>query len=132
MEVGAAVEAVRGEIAATLRGHNPHDHSAVDGALIALDGTREKSRVGANAMLATSLAVARAAAAGAETFSDAVRIGVEVFTSCATCCRPRTQRADRSRWRLRARPRVERERPRYAGHRDQGTLETIRLAQASG
>jgi enolase len=93
--------------------------------LIALDGTREKSRLGANAMLATSVAVARAAAAdvgaplwrylagerpirlpvplldvlnggvhaanrldfeefmivpaGAETFSDALRIGVEVF-----------------------------------------------------
>lgn len=93
--------------------------------LVGLDGTREKSRLGANAMLATSLAVARAAAAeagaplwryladerpvklpvplldvlnggvhavnrldfeefmivpaGAETFSDSLRIGVEVF-----------------------------------------------------
>jgi enolase len=125
MGVGAAVEAVRGEIAATLRGRDPHDQSVIDRTLIALDGTHEKSRLGANAMLATSLAVARAAAAdagaplwrylagerpvtlpvplldvlnggvhaanrldfeefmiipaGAETFSDALRIGVEVF-----------------------------------------------------
>jgi enolase len=129
MGVGAAVEAVRGEIAATLRGHDPHDQPGVDEVLIALDGTREKARLGANAMLATSLAVARAAAAdegaplwrylsdghpvqlpvqlpvplldvlngglhaanrldfeevmiipaGAGTFSDALRIGVEVF-----------------------------------------------------
>ena len=56
MGVGAAVEAVRGEIAATLRGHDPHDQSGVDGVLIALDGTREKARLGVNAMLATSLA----------------------------------------------------------------------------
>ena len=121
MDVGAAVEAVRGEIAAALRGRDPHDQAGVDGSLLALDGTREKSRLGANAMLATSLAVARAAAAdagvplwrylagerpvplldvlnggvhaanrldfeefmivpaGADTFSDALRIGVEVF-----------------------------------------------------
>ncbi len=115
----------RAEIAGALRGHDPHDHAAVDRTLLALDGTREKWRLGANAMLATSLAVARAAAAesgvplwrhlagersvqlpvplldvlnggvhatnrldfeefmiipaGAETFSEALRVGVEVF-----------------------------------------------------
>ena len=125
MGVGAAVEAVRGQIAVALRGHDPHDQVAVDRVLLALDGTRDKSRLGGNAMLATSLAVARAAAAetgaplwrylagerpirlpvplfdvpnggvhatnrldfeefmivpaGAESFSDALRIGVEVF-----------------------------------------------------
>jgi enolase len=125
MGVGAAVEAVRGPIAIALRGRDPHDQAAIDRALLALDGTSDKSHLGANAMLATSLAVARAAAtevgvplwrylagersiqmpvplldvlnggvhatnrldfeefmivpAGAETFSDALRIGVEVF-----------------------------------------------------
>ena len=125
MGVGAAVEAVREQIAVALRGHDPHDQAAVDRTLLALDGTPDKSRLGANAMLATSLAVARSAAAeagiplwrylagdrpvqlpvplldvlnggvhatnrldfeefmivpaGAETFSDALRIGVEVF-----------------------------------------------------
>ena len=125
MGVAAAVEAVRGQIATELHGRDPHDQAAVDRMLVALDGTSDKSRLGANAMLATSLAVARAAAAeaeaplwrylagerpirlpvplldvlnggvhatnrldfeefmiipaGAETFSDALRIGVEVF-----------------------------------------------------
>jgi len=125
MGVSTAVGAVRGEIAGTLRGRDPHDQAAVDHALIELDGTREKSRLGANAMLAASLAVSRAAAAesgvplwrhlageravqlpvplldllnggvhadnrldfeefmivpaGAESFSEALRIGVEIF-----------------------------------------------------
>ena len=125
MGVGAAVGAVRGEIAAALRGHDSRDQAAVDTALLMLDGTPDKSRLGANAMLATSLAVASAAAAeagvplwrylageravqlpvplldvlnggvhaanrldfeefmivpaSAETFSDALRIGVEVY-----------------------------------------------------
>ncbi len=125
MGVGAAVEAVQGEIATALHGCDPHDQAAVDRIMIELDGTPEKSRLGANALLATSLAVARAAAtesrkalwrylagarevqlpvplfdvinggvhaesrldfeefmivpAGAESFSEALRIGVEVF-----------------------------------------------------
>ncbi len=125
MGVSAAVNAVCGEIAGALRGRDPHDQPAVDSALRELDGTRNKARLGANAMLASSLAVTRAAAAesgvplwrylagdrevqlpvplldvlnggvhapnqldfeefmlvpaGAESFSDALRIGVEVF-----------------------------------------------------
>ncbi|HTU85063.1 MAG TPA: phosphopyruvate hydratase [Solirubrobacteraceae bacterium] len=125
MGVGAAVDAVRAEIAPALQGRDPDDQAAIDRTLLALDGTRDKSRLGANAILATSVAVARAAAAerreplwrylargravqlpvplldvlnggvhaanrldfeefmiipaGAETFSDALRIGVEVF-----------------------------------------------------
>jgi len=51
-----AIAEVRGEIAATLRGRDPHDQSGAERALIALDGTREKARLGVNAMLATSLA----------------------------------------------------------------------------
>ncbi|MDQ4019973.1 MAG: phosphopyruvate hydratase, partial [Actinomycetota bacterium] len=114
-----------GEIADTLRGLDAADQRAVDRALVELDGTPNKARLGANAILGASLAVARAAAAdagvplyrwiggdeaatlpvplmnvvnggahaqnsldlqefmvvpaGADTFSEAMRIGVEVF-----------------------------------------------------
>lgn len=66
MGVSRAVEGVCGEIASMLRGLDPHDQAAVDRALVELDGTDDKSRLGANAILATSLAVARAAAAEAK------------------------------------------------------------------
>jgi enolase len=125
MGVGAAVDGVRGQIAGALRGRDAQDQASIDQTLLALDGTHDKSHLGANAMLATSLAVARAAAAetgaplwrylagdqpiqlpvplldvlnggvhatnrldfeefmivpaAAETFSEALRIGVEVF-----------------------------------------------------
>ncbi len=58
----AAVASVNGEIAAALRGHDATDQSAIDRALIALDGTEQKSRLGANALLAVSMAAAKAAA----------------------------------------------------------------------
>ena len=125
MGVSAAVESVRGEISAVLRGRDPHDQASLDRTLLALDGTRENLSLGANAILATSLAAGRAAAAeaavplwrhlggagavqlpvplmdilnggvhaanrldfeafmivpaGASTFSEALRIGAEVF-----------------------------------------------------
>ena len=125
MGVSGAVAAVENEIADVLRGCDPHDQAAIDRALIELDGTDDKSRLGANALLATSLAVAQAAAAdsrvplwrhlageepvalpvplfdvlnggvhatnrldfeefmiipaGADSFSEALRIGVEIF-----------------------------------------------------
>jgi enolase len=63
--VTRAVSNVDGEIAAALRGVDAGDQRAVDDALLALDGTPNKSRLGANAILGTSLAVARAAAADA-------------------------------------------------------------------
>jgi enolase len=63
--VTRAVANVDGEIAAALRGVDAGDQRAVDAALLALDGTPNKSRLGANAILGTSLAVARAAAADA-------------------------------------------------------------------
>jgi enolase len=121
----AAVANVNGEIAARLRGADAADQRALDRALIELDGTENKGRLGANAILGCSLAAARAAAeaaglplwawiggekehtlpvpmmnvvnggahaqnaldvqefmvvpVGAETFSEALRIGVEVF-----------------------------------------------------
>ncbi len=63
--VDGALENVRGPIAAALRGLDGADQAAVDAALIALDGTANKARLGGNAMVAVSLAVLRAAAAAA-------------------------------------------------------------------
>jgi enolase len=120
-----AVRNVKGPIAERLAGMEASDQAAVDGAMLELDGTDNKSELGANAILAVSLATARAAAAekgeplyrylgggdattlpvplmnilnggahaannvdiqefmiapvGAETFPDALRMGVEVF-----------------------------------------------------
>jgi len=61
--VDRAVANVNGEIAATVRGVDAADQEAVDRALIDLDGTPNKGRLGANAILAVSLAAAKAAAA---------------------------------------------------------------------
>jgi enolase 1/2/3 len=120
-----AVANVNGEIAHAVAGLDASDQRALDAALIELDGTPTKSRLGANAILGCSLASARAAAAeagvplyrwlggddartlpvplmnvinggvhaqnrldlqefmvvpaGAETFSEGLRIGAEVF-----------------------------------------------------
>ncbi len=57
-----AVENVNGEIADTLIGWDATEQTAVDLAMIELDGTPNKARLGANAILGTSLAVAKAAA----------------------------------------------------------------------
>ncbi len=54
---------IENEIAPLLRGRNAADQQAIDLLLKALDGTPEKRRLGANALVATSMAVARAAAA---------------------------------------------------------------------
>ncbi|MEO1649392.1 MAG: phosphopyruvate hydratase [Pseudomonadota bacterium] len=56
-----AVEAVNGVIFDAIRGFNAEDQRRIDHALLALDGTDNKSKLGANAILGTSLAVARAA-----------------------------------------------------------------------
>jgi enolase len=123
--VSRAVEHVNGEIATAARGQDASNQAALDRMLITLDGTPNKSRLGANAVLAVSLAAAHAAAAeerqplwrylggetahvlpvpmmnvlnggahadndvdfqefmivpvGAPTFSEALRMGVEVF-----------------------------------------------------
>ncbi len=120
-----AVDNVNGEIAQELEGYNVFEQVAVDEALIELDGTPNKGRLGANAILGVSLATAKAAAltaglplyrylggtsartlpvpmmniinggrhadnnvdmqefmvmpAGATTFNDGLRMGVEVF-----------------------------------------------------
>ncbi|MFB3830174.1 MAG: phosphopyruvate hydratase [Bryobacteraceae bacterium] len=51
------------EIAGALEGKDAFDQAAIDGLLIALDGTPNKGRLGANALLAVSMAAARASAA---------------------------------------------------------------------
>jgi enolase 1/2/3 len=60
--VTKAVANVDGEIAAAVRGHDPFDQAGLDRALIELDGTPNKGRLGANAILGVSLANAKAAA----------------------------------------------------------------------
>jgi enolase len=123
--VGKAVANVNGEIAGALAGLDAGDQSQLDRVLVELDGTPNKSRLGANAILGASLAAAKAAAdeagvplyrslggeeartlpvpmlnvvnggahaqnrldlqefmvvpGGAETFSEALRLGAEVF-----------------------------------------------------
>ncbi|HMC56117.1 MAG TPA: phosphopyruvate hydratase [Gemmatimonadaceae bacterium] len=123
--VGKAVQNIEETIAPSLKGMDAGDQLAIDAAMIELDGTPNKANLGANAILAVSLACARAGAAsvgmplyrylggplarvmpvpmmnilnggahstntvdfqefmvvpvGAETFSDAVRMGAEVF-----------------------------------------------------
>ena len=61
--VTQAVANVNGEIAEAVAGHDASDQKGLDGKLIELDGTDNKSRLGANAILGVSLANARAAAA---------------------------------------------------------------------
>ena len=60
--VSKAVDAVNGEIFDALRGMDAEDQRRIDKALLKLDGTQNKSRLGANAILGVSLAVAKAAA----------------------------------------------------------------------
>ncbi len=60
--VTKAVDAVNGEIFDALSGMDAEDQRGLDAALIALDGTPNKSRLGANAILGVSLAAAKAAA----------------------------------------------------------------------
>jgi enolase len=61
--VARAVANVNGELAAAVRGRDPADQAGLDRAMIELDGTPNKGRLGANAILGLSLAAAKAAAA---------------------------------------------------------------------
>jgi len=60
--VDSAVRGVNGEIADSIVGFEVEDQSTIDAVMIDLDGTSNKARLGANAILGVSLAVARAAA----------------------------------------------------------------------
>ncbi|HVC87876.1 MAG TPA: phosphopyruvate hydratase [Gaiellaceae bacterium] len=64
--VSQAVGNVNGELAAAVHGRDATDQEGLDRALIDLDGTPNKGRLGANAILGVSLATAKAAAAAAE------------------------------------------------------------------
>ena len=64
--VERAVANVNGEIAKAVAGREAEDQAGLDAALIALDGTANKGRLGANAILGVSLATARAAAVAAK------------------------------------------------------------------
>jgi len=70
--VAQAVANVNGELASLLAGRDADDQRGADEAMIELDGTPNKARLGANAILGCSLAIARAAAADA---------GVSLFRS---------------------------------------------------
>ena len=61
--VSQAVENVNGEIASAVAGVDAEDQSGLDQRMISLDGTPNKARLGANAILGVSLAAAKAAAA---------------------------------------------------------------------
>lgn len=61
--VSKAVKHVNTDIAKAIQGMDPTDLYAVDAAMLRADGTKDKSKLGANAILATSIAVARAGAA---------------------------------------------------------------------
>jgi enolase len=61
-----AVQNVNDKIAAAIIGYDVTQQAAIDGEMIALDGTPNKSKLGANAILAVSLAVAKAAAEEAD------------------------------------------------------------------
>ena len=63
--VSRAVANANGELAGAVRGLDPADQGALDRAMIELDGTPNKGRLGANAILGVSLAAAKAAAAEA-------------------------------------------------------------------
>jgi len=63
----AAVENINSEIQTALIGHNIYDQSSIDQIMIDLDGTENKSRLGANAILAVSLACIKAASASKKT-----------------------------------------------------------------
>jgi enolase len=64
--VSRAVENIRTEIATAVHGMDAGDQAGIDSALVMLDGTENKARLGANAILGVSLAVAKAAAADAD------------------------------------------------------------------
>ena len=64
--VEKAVDSVNGEIADALVGHDAEDQGEIDSSMIALDGTDNKGRLGANAILGVSLACAKAAAEAAK------------------------------------------------------------------
>ena len=66
LDVIGAVNSVSNEIAEKLRGRDAFDQADIDQTMIKLDGTSDRSRLGGNALVATSMAVAHAAAVSAK------------------------------------------------------------------
>jgi enolase len=85
--VARAVDHVNHEIAGALRGMDARDQARLDQAMIALDGTANKSRLGGNAIVAVSMAAAHAAASAA---------GLPLFEYLGGVNTERAQRADRT------------------------------------
>ena len=86
-----AVAAVNGEIAALLRGRDAADQAVIDAALRDLDGTPALARLGANAVLAASVACALAAAEAARSTALAAaraRLGRRCFRCRWSTCSP--------------------------------------------
>jgi enolase len=88
LSVTRAVDNVVDEIAPAILGRDLDDQSDLDARLIALDGTPNKSRLGANALLGVSLAVAHAAAAshGEELFVYLNRLWQKQLSGSANAC----------------------------------------------
>ncbi|CAN5599453.1 phosphopyruvate hydratase [soil metagenome] len=80
--VRRAVENVRSEIASALRGWDLEDQAGIDAKLIELDGTPDRSRLGANALVGVSMAVAEATAEarGEELYEHLHRLWIDRFT----------------------------------------------------
>ena len=77
--VRRAVEAVNGELFDALSGLDAREQTAIDEIMVAMDGTPNKSRLGANAILGVSLAVAR---------GGRFHVGVAALCLCRWCARP--------------------------------------------
>jgi len=87
--VTKAVDAVNGEIFDAIGGMDAESQVQIDETLIDLDGTPNKSRLGANAILGVSLAAAKAAAAPAATSNGGIRCERSI-TGTDGACRWRT------------------------------------------
>ena len=94
LDVTRAVAAVNEAIAPALRGMDAADQAALDARLVALDGTADKSRLGANATLAVSMAAAHAAAAAAGCRCTAISAARP--PRCCRCPRSRSSAAART------------------------------------
>ena len=78
-----AVAAVNGELADALVGYDVSEQASIDASMIEIDGTPNKSRLGANAILGVSLACAKAAADFAIYLYIDMSVGPPQNSSCS-------------------------------------------------
>jgi enolase len=95
--VGQALAGLRERIAPALQGMDAADQGAIDAALIALDGTPNRASLGANAMIAVSMAASHAAAAAAACPSGGISWATVPAPSPSPCRRSRSSAAGRTR-----------------------------------